>query len=128
MPGHRFIATLAFAVALTGYGAGAALAQNVDDGADSFDANCSDCHSVSKQMKNKKGPSLFGLVGRHAGTVPGQEYSPANKGSNVVWSPDVLTRYLANPQAVIPGTTMKFKGLKDPKEIADLVAFLEQQK
>lgn len=105
-----------------------ALAQDIDIGADSFDANCSDCHSVSKQMKNKKGPSLFGIVGRHAGTVPGQEYSAANRSSNVIWTPEVLTRYLANPQAVIPGTTMKFKGLRDQREIADLVAFLEQQK
>jgi cytochrome c len=116
-------ATLLFSVAAET----AALAQNVSNGADSFDANCGDCHSV-KAGKNKKGPSLAGLVGRHAGTVPGQDYSPANKSSNLVWTPDVLTRYLANPQAVIPGTTMKFKGLKDPKEIADLVAFLEQQK
>jgi len=125
---RRFMTVFALALALTGYGAGAAFAQNVDNGADSFDANCGDCHSVSKQMKNKKGPSLFGIVGRHAGTVAGQEYSPANKGSNLVWTPDVLTKYLANPQALVPGTTMKFKGLKDPKEIADLVAFLEQQK
>lgn len=126
MPVYRYIAVAVLAALLLG--PVAARAQNVDDGADSFDANCADCHSVSKQMKNKKGPSLFGIVGRHAGTVAGQEYSPANKGSNLVWTPEVLTRYLASPQALVPGTTMKFKGLKDPKEIADLVAFLEQQK
>ncbi len=124
---NRILARMALAACLVSF-ALPAVAQNADDGADSFDANCADCHSVSKQLKNKKGPSLFGIVGRHAGTVAGQEYSPANKSSNVTWTPDVLTRYLADPQAVVPGTTMKFKGLKSQKEIADLVAFLEQQK
>ena len=118
---------LAVAVVLVSLGL-PARAQDIENGADSFDANCADCHSVSKQMKNKKGPSLFGIVGRRAGTVPGQQYSPANQSSNVTWTPDVLARYLANPQAVVLGTTMKFKGLKDPREIADLIAFLEQQK
>lgn len=102
-----------------------ALAADVDNGADVFDAHCAECHSISSTPRNKKGPSLYGVVGRHAGSVAGFNYSAANRAAAISWTPEVLRHYLAGPQAAIPGTTMKFRGLANPKEIDDLVAFLE---
>ena len=68
---------------------------------------------------------MYGVVGRHAGSVAGFNYSAANRAAALTWTPEVLRHYLAGPQAAIPGTTMKFKGLANPKEIEDLIAFLE---
>lgn len=96
-------------------------------GADSFDSNCAECHSVAKTLKNKKGPSLFGVVGRPAGAVPGYEYSPALKAAGIVWTPEKIAAYIASPKKVVPDGKMKFDGLADAAERADLIEFLGSQ-
>ena len=45
-----------------------------------FKKNCAICHTL-EAGKNKIGPSLAGVVGRKAGSVPGFAYSAANKNS-----------------------------------------------
>lgn len=93
-------------------------------GAELFADNCGDCHSVKEGGPNRKGPNLFGVIGRKSGTVPGFDYSDANKAKDWVWTPERLEPYLASPKSVVPGTIMKFKGDPDPKERADIIAFL----
>src|SRR5271163_2520463 len=93
----------------------ALLAQGVGDahrGAQVF-AQCKVCHSL-EAGKNILGPSLHGLIGRKAGSVPGYAYSPAMKNANVTWNDDTLSRYLSDPNAFIPGDKMPFVGIKDP--------------
>lgn len=97
-------------------------------GADSFDANCAECHSIARTLKNKKGPSLFGIVGRAAGQVAGYEYSDALKASGIVWTADNLDAYSKAPKLRVPGGKMKFDGIADAAERADLLAFLAEQK
>lgn len=97
-------------------------------GAQVFDDECSDCHTATAGGKNGKGPVLFGLVGRTAGTVPGYDYSDANKASHFVWTPEQLEAYLPNPKGAIPGTKMRYAGVKDAAERADVIAFLESLK
>ena len=101
---RALIVTLALltAGALTGP---AAEAGDPEAGMDAFATYCADCHSTSDDMKNRKGPSLFGIIGRKAGTVPGFEYSDANKATGWVWTQDQLRSYLPNPRAAMPGTT-----------------------
>jgi cytochrome c len=53
-----------------------ASAQDAAAGEQVFKTNCSICHSVQPQ-RNIIGPSLFGVVGRHSGQVPGFHYSEA---------------------------------------------------
>jgi cytochrome c len=96
-------------------------------GADVFSAECSDCHSV-KAGKDKKGPSLFGVVGRPAGTIAGMNYSDAMRASKLTWTPDRLDAYLAKPKGVVPNGKMKYEGLADAKARADVIAYLTQQK
>jgi cytochrome c len=74
--------------------------------------------------QNKIGPSLFGVVGRKTGTVPGFNYSPANAGANLTWDPATLDKYLESPRAMMPGTKMTFGGVKDPEKRANLIAYL----
>ena len=104
-----------------------AQAQGVGDaqrGAQVF-VQCKVCHSL-EAGKNMVGPSLHGLVGRKAGSVPGFAYSPAMKNSNVTWNNDTLSKYLTDPKAFIPGDKMAFTGIKDPSKLGDLLAYLDQ--
>jgi cytochrome c len=112
---------LATAAAMAGHGA--ARAQDATAGAAVFKTQCSICHSVV-EGKNLVGPSLFGVVGRQAGQIPGFHYSPANKDSGLTWDAATLDRYLTNPQAVVPKTIMPYAGLKDDEKRANLIAYL----
>ena len=88
-------------------------------------AQCKVCHSL-EAGKNMLGPSLHGLIGRTAGSVPGYAYSPAMKNANVTWTDDTLSKYLSDPKAFIPGDKMPFAGIKDPSKLGDLLAYLNQ--
>jgi cytochrome c len=92
-----------------------------------FRSQCGICHSP-KPDRNMIGPSLFGVVGRTTGAVPGYAYSVSNKNSNITWTPEVLDKYLDSPKVVIPGTKMPYAGLKDAAKRADLIAYLETLK
>ena len=101
---------------------------NAEDGAEVF-KKCRACHDVGPEAKNKVGPSLNDLIGRKAGTIEGFTYSEANKsagGKGLVWTEDVLSKYLENPLAFMPGTKMAFAGLKDPQDRKDIIAFLKK--
>lgn len=101
-----------------------AIAANSDRGADLFETHCSDCHSVSAKIVNRKGPSLYGVVGRKAGTVPGAKYSAAMAGLGMVWNAQTLDTYLTDPKGPVPAGTMKFKGLPSAADRADLITYL----
>ena len=85
---------------------------------------CMGCHSLDD---DDVGPKHRGVVGRVAGTVPGYAYSPALKGSGLVWSPANLDRWLTNPQGLVPGVKMFFS-LANAKDRADVIAYLAQQR
>jgi cytochrome c len=63
-------------------------------------------------------------VGRHSGQVSGFYYSEANRRSGLTWDPGTLDLYLTKPRQVVPGTLMTFPGLPDPKQRADVIAYL----
>jgi cytochrome c len=88
-----------------------------------FQSVCAMCHSPLAGQ-NRIGPSLFGVVGRHTASVPGYNYSPANKAANLTWDEATLDKYLESPQAVVPGTKMTYGGLKDATKRANLIAYL----
>ncbi len=83
---------------------------------------CAMCHSV-ETGKNGIGPSLFGVVGRAAGTAPGFKYSAAMTKAGT-WTPQTLDAFIAAPKTAVPGTTMPYGGLKDAQKRADLIAYL----
>jgi cytochrome c len=85
---------------------------------------CRTCHVVQEGV-NRVGPSLWGVVGRKAGSIEGFKYSPANKNSGFVWTEAQLFTYLEAPQKVLKGTYMAFGGLKKPQDRADVIAYLK---
>lgn len=87
---------------------------------------CKTCHVVAPGQ-NRIGPSLYGVVGRTSGSVPGFQYSAANKNSHIVWTEPVLYQYLLAPQAYVPGTKMTYPGLKDAQKRADVIAYLKSK-
>jgi cytochrome c len=86
---------------------------------------CRACHQIGPDAKIAVGPVLNGIVGRTAGTYPGYSYSPANKDSGIVWTPEILDKYLTSPQAVVPHTKMLFPGFKEEQKRKDVIAYLE---
>lgn len=103
----------------------AGLTGNATNGQRIF-GQCRTCHVVEPGV-NRVGPSLHGIIGRTAGSVPGFNYSAANKGSGVTWTEEVLFEYLENPREFMPGTRMAFVGLKKPQDRADVIAYLKTQ-
>lgn len=87
-------------------------------------AQCRTCHAL-EAGQNKVGPSLNGIFGRTAGSVPNFRYSAANKASGVVWTEEVMFEYLENPREFMPGTNMSFVGLKQPQQRVDVIAYLK---
>ena len=84
---------------------------------------CMICHSLDK---NGIGPSHHNVFGRAAGSVANYNYSAALKASNIVWNEATLDQWLANPQALVPGTKMMF-AVDDAQDRADVIAFLKEK-
>lgn len=117
-----FRALLLGAAALLG--ADSLHADNAAHGADVFSAECSGCHSLMRG-KNKMGPSLFGVIGRPAGSIAGFNYSDGMKASGITWGEDTLQRYLEDPAATVKGCRMPYPGMKDAALRSALIAYLE---
>jgi nitrite reductase (NO-forming) len=84
---------------------------------------CQVCHSL-EPGKNILGPSLAGVIGRKAGTLPGYSYSPAMKAADITWDAKTMDQYLSDPAKVVPGNKMPFPGLKTDHDRADVIAYL----
>jgi cytochrome c len=116
---------ISIAIVALASSAGAAVAGDVAAGEKVF-KRCMPCHGIGETAKNGVGPAQNGLKGRKSGTVPGYNYSDANKNSGIVWDEQTFKEYIKDPKAKIPGTKMVFPGIKDEKEAEDLWSFLVQ--
>ena len=85
-------------------------------------ARCMACHALAV---DRVGPHHCGLFGRRAGSVPGFDYSIAMKRSRIVWNDKTLERFLTQPLRMVPGSTMTYDGVADPKDRADLIGYLK---
>ena len=97
---------------------------NATRGAQAF-AQCQRCHSLEPD-KNLAGPTLHGLFGRRAGSVPGFAYSPTLRRSTVVWSADTLSEYLAAAKPPNRRAKMAVHAIADPDRLGDLLAYLQE--
>ena len=100
----------------------AVAAGDPDRGAKVYEG-CQDCHSLDK---NDVGPRHRGVFGRKAGSLPDYPYSDALKNAGFVWDERTLDRWLANPQAFVPGVRM-FYHLDKAQDRADVIEFLKER-
>jgi cytochrome c len=106
-----------------------ALASATQPGADLYDQECGDCHSLARPAKNKKGPSLIGIMDKPAASVPNFAYSEALRAAKIVWTADTMDAYIKNPRAVVAGGgKMKYDGLGNTAERAAIIEFLRLEK
>ena len=115
-PSGRIATALASALAL----AGSANAQQAAKGEEAFQDHCSQCHVLSGVGQ---GPSLIGIVGRKAASLPNYPYSDALKRSGITWTAASLDTFIANPTKLVPGTAMRAI-VADTSERRDLIAYL----
>ncbi len=89
---------------------------------------CKACHTLVEN-KHRIGPSLHGIYGRKAGVATKYKFSRAMKkagNDGLVWDDKSLAKYLTKPRSFIKGTKMAFAGIKKPKDMANLLAFLKE--
>ena len=87
---------------------------------------CAACHSINKDGKNKIGPKLYNVVGRTAGFILDYKYSKALSSYSKNWSFEELNGFLLKPSKWIKGNKMGFAGLKDDKDRASIILYLNQ--
>ncbi|WP_343730174.1 cytochrome c family protein [Duganella sp.] len=86
---------------------------------------CASCHAVGPYASAGYGPQLNGIVGRRAASTRDYKYSEAMKKSGLTWDEKTLAAYLRAPHDVVPGTSMRFWGIKDEQQVADLLSYLK---
>jgi cytochrome c len=102
-----------------------AFTQDAEHGKAVFE-QCVACHSL-EAGHNETGPHLHGLFGRKSASVDDYVYSPPLRRANVVWTPELLDKFLAEPQSgAFRGNKMPFAGMSDAKARTDLIAYLQQ--
>lgn len=102
-------------------------AHAAESGVGVFMSECAECHSAASG-KNKRGPSLFGVVGRPSAAVPGYKYSNALRQAHWTWDEATLRRYLAQPSdKALPGTKMEYEGL-DAAQVDAVIAYLRTRR
>jgi len=121
---------LLFAAPLLAFmAASSARAQDAEAGKRVFN-QCRACHTIDAGGRNGVGPNLHGIVGRKAASVQGFNYSPAMKKKSEegwTWTEDNLRTYLTNPKEAVPGNRMAFPGLRNEKQLNDLIAYLKSE-
>ncbi len=86
---------------------------------------CQICHNLQEGQGPKVGPDLYGVVGRQVASVAGFNYTAALKAKGGTWTFDALNKWVEDPRADVPGTAMTFAGIKNEKQRADLIAYLD---
>lgn len=99
--------------------------ETMSNGERQFMRKCSICHSLEAGPSRKAGPTLHGVFGRQAGTVPDYRFSPVLDGSAIVWDDTTIDALFdEGPDHYIPGSKMPMQVIAQPQDRADLIAFL----
>lgn len=101
--------------------------EDMGNGERQFQRKCSICHTLTPGSSRKAGPSLHGIFGRKAGSLPKYKYSQTLHTSEIIWSNETIDRLFdLGPDVYTPGTKMPMQRITDPKNRTDLLEFLKQ--
>ena len=95
------------------------------DGAKVF-KKCTSCHNIAQGSGNKIGPALWGVLGRQAGSISDYKYSKVMVAYGKTWSFEEMNGFLTKPKDWIKGTKMSFAGLKNPKDRAAVILYMNE--
>jgi cytochrome c len=99
-------------------------AADIDAGKSTFEHRCASCHAIGPSARGGFAPQLNGIVGRRAASTLDFKYSAAMKNSGIVWTEKNLARFINGPSDVVPGTSMRFWGISNEQQVANLLAYL----
>lgn len=97
---------------------------DVEAGARTFERKCAQCHDGARGGGHSKGPHLWNVLGRKAGSAPGFNYSNAMRSSGHTWGYATLDYFLSDTERAVPGRAMDLTGLPDAKMRAAVIAYL----
>ncbi|MBO9447476.1 cytochrome c family protein [Ruegeria sp. R14_0] len=87
---------------------------------------CSACHKLDAD-RHTVGPSLHNIFGAQAGQADGFRYSEPLQQSEIVWTPETMAAFLADPKGTVPGNKMQFRGLKKDADIVNVIAYIQAE-
>jgi cytochrome c len=90
-----------------------------------FHDHCAACHVAQPGSQGALGPSLVGVVGRQAGSLPGFHYSDGLKKSGIVWTDENLQKFIEDGKSLVPNTVMPHPALHDPVEKLYVIEYLK---
>ena len=111
----------------TDYAAAAPVASPRTSGERVF-RKCYSCHATEPGSSDLTGPTLYNIIGRRIAFERGFDYSPALKRfarTHPRWTRELVSRFSADPEQLVPGTSMTFHGISDANERAALIRYLE---
>eukprot|EP01084_Bolivina_argentea_P044910 82649_1 len=74
---------------------------DIQRGALLFQIKCQRCHANKKGDSHRRGPNLFGVIGRIAGRSGYHKYSPELTATNILWTRKTIKEYMKNPQRMV---------------------------
>jgi cytochrome c len=98
---------------------------SAEEGATIF-KKCAACHSIAKGGGNKIGPALWSVLGRKAGSIQDYKYSKAMIEYGKPWTFEEMNGFLIKPKDWVKGTKMSFAGLKNEKDRAAVILFMNK--
>lgn len=99
----------------------------MSNGERQFARKCSICHSLTPDGERRAGPTLYGVFGRQAGTVPGYLYSGTLQGSDIIWNDETINALFDDgPDHYIPGSKMPMQRIAKAQDRDDLITFLRR--
>lgn len=100
--------------------------ETMSNGERQFMRKCSICHALTPGPSRKAGPTLHGVFGRAAGSLPGYTYSQTLQTAGLVWTDQTIDALFdEGPDHYIPGSKMPMQVIAQPSDRADLIAFLK---
>ncbi len=98
---------------------------SIEEGAKIF-KKCAACHSIAEGGGNKIGPALWGVLGRNAGSLSDYKYSKGMIAYGKEWSFEEMNGFLTKPKEWVKGTKMSYAGLKNAKDRAALILYMNE--
>ncbi len=96
------------------------------DGAKLFRNQCATCHTLTAAEPMRQGPTLDHVIGRKIGSIASYKYTAGYRESDANWDEATLDKYLTNPAAMFPGSTMAYRQA-NPVTRQAIIAYLKEQ-